>query len=54
MADPGVRMNEVFLDWLDNAREELLKSGGTGDDRTETELVENGFHPRDREDEHDI
>ncbi|MCP4692970.1 MAG: hypothetical protein GY859_33320 [Desulfobacterales bacterium] len=35
MADLGVRMNEVFLDWLENAREVLLKHGRSEDARSD-------------------
>ena len=32
--------NEVFLDWLEKVREELLKSGDAGDDRPDCPILQ--------------
>ena len=45
MAELGVRMNEVFLDWLKHAREEILKEGlenGDSDRKLENPLTIGG------------
>lgn len=40
MAELGVRMNEVFLDWLKHARQELLKAELENGDRASRSLAE--------------
>jgi DNA-binding PadR family transcriptional regulator len=54
MADLGVRMNEVFLDWLKHARRELLGNSRDNATREHATMVEQKATPQVPEAEDDV